>query len=70
MTSIPTAVRLTTYAGSAEDLLLTPVDDIAAKVLSGAMKLPIKTFKMEDIVEAHRSMEHEGAVAKIVMLTS
>jgi len=69
MMSIPTAVRLTTYAGSAEDLLLTPVDDIAAKVLSGAMKLPIKTFKMEDIVEAHRFMEHEGAVAKIVVLT-
>ena len=69
MMSIPTAVRLTTYAGSAEDLLLTPVDDIAAKVLSGTMKLPIKTFKMEDIVEAHRFMEHEGAVAKIVVLT-
>lgn len=69
MMSIPTAVRLTTYGGSAEDLLMTPIETIAAKVASGTMKLPIKTFKMEEIAEAHRFMEHEGAMAKIVMLT-
>ena len=69
MNSIPTAVKLTTYAGSADDLLATPLDDILAKLVSGAMKLPIKTFKMDQIVEAHDFMEHTGAVAKIVVLT-
>ncbi len=69
MMSIPTAVRLTTYAGSAEDLLLTFVDDIVAKVLSKAIKLSIKTFKIKDIVKAHQFIEHEGAIAKIVVLT-
>jgi hypothetical protein len=48
---------------------MTPIDTIAAKVAWGAMKLPIKTFNMKEIAEAHRFMEHEGAMATIVMLT-
>ena len=62
-------MNLTTYAGGSEDLLATPLDYILAKVVSGSMKLPIKTFKMEQIVEAHEFMENTGAVAKIVVLT-
>ena len=66
--SIPTAVKLTTYGSSSDALLATPIDQIAAKIVSGQMKLPIKTFKMEEIVEAHRLMEEEGALAKLVIL--
>lgn len=69
MTSIPTGVRLTTYAGSSDQLLRTPIEDIARGVTAGDIKLPIKAYPMEEIVEAHRLMEEEGAMAKIVMLT-
>ena len=68
MGTIPTGVRLTTYSGGSDDLLRTPIESIAVDLLEGRIKLPIKTFPIGDIVEAHRLLE-EGAEAKIVMLT-
>ncbi|PWY76492.1 putative zinc-binding oxidoreductase [Aspergillus sclerotioniger CBS 115572] len=67
MASIPTSVKLTTYASSTEALLKTPLEEIARDLAAGKMQLPIKTFPFDGIVEAHRLME-EGALAKIVML--
>jgi NADPH:quinone reductase-like Zn-dependent oxidoreductase len=66
--TIPKGRYLTSYGGSSDDLLATPIDDIAKAFEEGRMKMPIKTFRMEDIVEAHRFMEHEGG-AKVVVLT-
>ncbi|PYI06401.1 putative zinc-binding oxidoreductase [Aspergillus sclerotiicarbonarius CBS 121057] len=68
MASIPTSVKLTTYASTPEAVLETPIEEIARDLATGKMQLPIKTFPFEDIVEAHRLMEEEGALAKIVML--
>ena len=66
--TIPKARYLTSYGGSSDDLLATPLDDIAKAIEEGRMKMPIKTFRMEDIVEAHRFMEFEGG-AKVVVQT-
>ncbi|EAW08938.1 zinc-binding alcohol dehydrogenase family protein [Aspergillus clavatus NRRL 1] len=66
--SIPSSVRLTTYAGNAEALLQTPIEEITRDLVDGKMQLPIKTFPMDEIVEAHRLMEEDGALAKVVML--
>lgn len=69
MSLIPTGVYLTTYGGGSADLLETPIEDIAKDLVSGKINLPIKTFPMDQIVEAHRLMEEKGAGGKIVMLT-
>ncbi|KAH8807197.1 putative zinc-binding oxidoreductase [Xylogone sp. PMI_703] len=64
---IPKGRYLTTYGGTSADLLATPLDYIAKLLEDGKVKLPIKTFEMEDIVQAHQFMEFEGG-AKVVVL--
>ena len=69
MDVIPTAVRLTTYDGGAEDFMLTPLDDLVERI--AAKQLPIqigRVFKLDEIVEAHRCMEENKAGGKIVVL--
>jgi NADPH:quinone reductase-like Zn-dependent oxidoreductase len=70
MDVIPTAVRLTTYDGEAEDFMLTPLEDLVERI--AAKQLPVqigKVFKLAEIVEAHRCMEENKAGGKIVVLT-
>lgn len=67
MESIPSSVKLTSYRSTTQALLETPIEEIAHNIVTGKMKLPIKTFPFDQIVDAHRLMD-EGASAKIVML--
>ncbi|MGO4741026.1 zinc-binding alcohol dehydrogenase family protein [Bosea sp. 2KB_26] len=70
MDSIPTAVSLTTYAGGAEDFMQTPLQSLADQVATGTLRLNIgRVFRLDDIVEAHRTMETNQAGGKIVVLT-
>jgi NADPH:quinone reductase-like Zn-dependent oxidoreductase len=70
MDAIPTAVRLTTYDGGAEDFMLTPLDELCQEVAVGKLHVQVgKTFKLEEIVEAQRCMEENRADGKIVVLT-
>jgi NADPH:quinone reductase-like Zn-dependent oxidoreductase len=70
MDAIPTAVCLTTYDGGSEDFMLTPLDELLQQVASGKLRVQIgKTFKLDEIVEAHRSMEENKSGGKIVVLT-
>ncbi len=70
MGAIPTAVSLTTYAGGAEDFMATPLQDFINVVASGGANVPIgKVFTIDEIVEAHRTMEENKAGGKIVMTT-
>lgn len=67
---IPTAVNLTTYAGGAEDFMRTPLQELLDDIKAGVLPLKIgKTFGLEEIVEAHRTMEADEAGGKIVVLT-
>ncbi|KAI9812197.1 MAG: hypothetical protein M1827_004863 [Pycnora praestabilis] len=69
MGSIPTAVNLTTYAGGAEDFVATPLEEMAQQIAAGKMRVQIgKVFRLDDIVEAHRTMEQNTAGGKIVIL--
>lgn len=68
MASIPTSVKLTTYGSTTEAVLKTPIEEICRDLATGNIQVPIKTFPFEEIVEAHRLMEEEGALAKIVMI--
>jgi NADPH:quinone reductase-like Zn-dependent oxidoreductase len=70
MEAIPTAVCLTTYAGGAEDFMLTPLEELAQQIATERLRVQIgKTFHLDQIVEAHRCMEGNKAGGKIVVLT-
>ncbi|WP_428427152.1 zinc-binding alcohol dehydrogenase family protein [Pararhizobium sp.] len=70
MEAIPTAVSLTTYAGGSEDFMRTPLQLLADQVAAGILRINIgRVFKLDDIVEAHRTMETNMAGGKIVVLT-
>jgi NADPH:quinone reductase-like Zn-dependent oxidoreductase len=69
MEAIPTAVGLTTYDGGPEDFMLTPFDKLVEDVAAGRLHVQIgKTFRLDQIVEAHRCMEEDKAGGKIVVL--
>jgi NADPH:quinone reductase-like Zn-dependent oxidoreductase len=69
MQAIPTSVCLTSYAGESRDFMQTPLAELAEQVARGTLNVQIgRTFAMEDIVEAHRTMETNTAGGKIVVL--
>lgn len=68
--SIPHTVSLTCYSGGANDFMATPLNELAKQVAAGTLQVQIgKTFKLDEIVEAHRCMEEDRAGGKIVVLT-
>ncbi len=70
MSAIPTSVSLTTYAGGDRDFMQTPLQELVKQVEHGSLSPKIgATFKIDDIVEAHRCMEDNRAGGKIVVLT-
>ncbi|MCJ1275508.1 hypothetical protein MMC21_003311 [Puttea exsequens] len=69
MGAIPTAVCLTTYQGDEKDFVNTPLEEMLKQIKEGSLKVIVgKTFGLEDIVEAHRTMEENRAGGKIVLL--
>ena len=69
MAAIPTAVCLTTYQGDEKDFVNTPLEEMVQQIKKGTLKVSVgKTFQLEDIVEAHRTMEENRAGGKIVLL--
>jgi NADPH:quinone reductase-like Zn-dependent oxidoreductase len=70
MEAIPTAVCLTSYSGASEDFMRTPLEELAAQIAAGSLRIRVgQTFRLDDIVEAHRCMEDNRAGGKIVVLT-
>jgi NADPH:quinone reductase-like Zn-dependent oxidoreductase len=70
MEVIPSTVNLTTYTGGADDFVATPLQQVLEDVAAGQFSPPIgKVFKIDEIVEAHRTMEEDRAGGKIVVLT-
>ena len=70
MDVIPSTVNLTSYSGTSEDFLRTPLNDLLAQVEAETLKIGIAaTFGLDEIVAAHRLMESDEAGGKIVVLT-
>jgi NADPH:quinone reductase-like Zn-dependent oxidoreductase len=62
-------VCLTSYSGDSNDFIQTPLEELAQQIEAGTLRLQIgRVFRMEDIVEAHRTMEENKAGGKIVVL--
>jgi len=70
MEVIPTTVCLTTYDGGPEDFMLTPLEELVEQIAASTLRVQVgRTFRLDDIVEAHRCMEENSAGGKIVVLT-
>ena len=70
MESIPTSVKLTTYAGEVEDFMRTPLQEFIHEIEAGRTSVRLgEVFNLEEIVEAHRCMEENRSRGKIVVLT-
>jgi len=70
MGAIPTAVNLTTYSGGPVEFINTPLQGVVDALEDGEVR--IKTgpvFTIDQIAEAHRTMEENRAGGKIVVLT-
>ncbi|CAF9904422.1 hypothetical protein IMSHALPRED_000047 [Imshaugia aleurites] len=69
MAAVPTAVCLTTYQGDEKDFVNTPLEEMVQQIKKGTLKVSVgKKFPLEEIVEAHRTMEENRAGGKIVLL--
>ncbi|OIW25489.1 GroES-like protein [Coniochaeta ligniaria NRRL 30616] len=69
MESIPSGVSLTTYSGGLKEFIETPLSDLARIIKDGKLNLRIgQTFSLNNIVEAHRFLEENKALGKIVVL--
>ena len=69
MEAIPTAVCLTSYAGEAEDFVRKPLNELVKQIEDGTLHVQVgRTFRLDEIVEAHRCMEENKAGGKIVVL--
>jgi NADPH:quinone reductase-like Zn-dependent oxidoreductase len=70
MDVIPSAVYLTVYAGESGDFMKTPLNELASQIAAGSLRVQVgKTFHLDEIVQAHRTMEENKAGGKIVVLT-
>ncbi len=70
MDAIPTAVSLTTYAGESEDFMLTPLEKLVEQIAAGTLHVQVgRTFRLDEIADAHRCMEENKAGGKVVVLT-
>ena len=66
---LPRGVRLTAYGGDASDLPAEVLQDFLDAVASGDAQIPIhRTFRMNEISQAHADMEAGNATGKLVVL--
>ncbi|MCU1405361.1 MAG: NADPH:quinone reductase [Glaciihabitans sp.] len=64
---LPNGVRLTAYSGGATDLAAGDLQDFLDAVAVGRARVPLgRTYRLEEIAEAHRSMEKGLAGGKLV----
>lgn len=69
MNDIPHTVRLTVYTGESKDLSAEKLQEFVNSVANGENQVKIdRTFKLEEIVEAHRYMESNSASGKLIVV--
>lgn len=70
MEAIPSTICLTTYDGGPVEFMATPLNNLAAQVAAGTLRVQVgRTFHLDEIVAAHRCLEENKAGGKIVVLT-
>jgi NADPH:quinone reductase-like Zn-dependent oxidoreductase len=70
MAVIPGGTYLTTYGSRVDVMLQMPWEELLPEIESGRLNIPLgPVFRFDQIVEAHRCMEQNSALGKIVVLT-
>ena len=70
MAAIPSTVKLTSYAGEAENFLKTPLQEFIREIEAGRTRVKVgSVFTLGQIAEAHRCMEENRAQGKLVVVT-
>jgi len=65
---LPQGVRLTAYGGEAGDLPATVLQDYLDAVATGDAQVPLdRAYAFDEIVEAHRALEHGHGSGKLVV---
>ncbi|HYZ16988.1 MAG TPA: zinc-binding dehydrogenase [Candidatus Acidoferrum sp.] len=71
MAAIPSGTKLTTYTSSeiSASRSTATMQRIADEVARGTLDANIyRVFRFDEIVDAHRTMENDGAVGKMVVV--
>jgi NADPH:quinone reductase-like Zn-dependent oxidoreductase len=70
MESIPHTACLSVYDGGPTEFRELPLTELLQQIENGSMQIKVgKVFKLDQIVEAHDTMENNKARGKIVVLT-
>lgn len=70
MDFLPNGVRLTAYSGEAADLPASVLQEFLDAVAAGEIDVPVgRTYRLDEIVQAHRDMESGAAAGKLVVTT-
>ncbi|KAI1613382.1 zinc-binding oxidoreductase [Exophiala viscosa] len=70
MEFIPSSVYLTGYSGGPEEFMNTPLTDLLKQIEKGTLPVQVgKVYKLDDIAQAHETMDKNAARGKIVVLT-
>ena len=66
---LPNGVRLTAYSGEAADLPAEALQDFLDAVAAGEAVVPLgRTYRLDDIVQAHRDLEANTVGGKAVVV--
>lgn len=69
MELIPSESKLTTYSGTDEQFMGTPLDILVKMIEEEKLQVRVgRVFRLQEIVEAHRCMEGDEAEGKIVVV--
>ena len=70
MEAIPNGVYLTKYGGGPREFLRMPLNDMLKQIQAGKLHVQVgQTFHIDEIVQAHQTMDKNIAHGKIVVLT-
>ena len=67
ITDLPDRRRLTGYGGGADDFATLPLEELVKAVEQDRIKVPVKTFSLDEIQRVHELMEAGGGGAKMVV---
>jgi NADPH:quinone reductase-like Zn-dependent oxidoreductase len=70
MEAIPTGVYLTSYDGGPADFMRMPLQELVDQIAAESLQVQVgRVFHLDEISEAHRTMDANTAGGKIVVLT-
>jgi NADPH:quinone reductase-like Zn-dependent oxidoreductase len=65
---LPNNVRLCCYGGGGNDWQALPWDDLVREADEGHIKIPVKSFKLDEIQKVHEILESGGGGSKMVVV--